>query len=255
MRACESVVVDHNANARVVVKVDDVILGLETVKVAQVGFEQDGVVVVCAESAVVDEPELVGAIGLESHVELLGDGRLGVRGDPVVRHGRGQRVVGAVVDGGVGDRRLGRGDYGGVGVLVVDCCYGFGGDAVEEVAASHEGAFAERGAHPDCVGGLAGGFDDDVASLADAEGHYVDLVGDDRDEVIGDDGHGVVVDAELLHALGTGVDQADAVGLAGLELELGDTGVGRASGVVALAGVVHLSVDQVVVAHRRRQAC
>ena len=68
MRASKSVVVNHNANARVVVKVDDIILGLETVKVAQVGFEQDGVVVVCAESAVVDEPQLVGAVGLESHI-------------------------------------------------------------------------------------------------------------------------------------------------------------------------------------------
>jgi hypothetical protein len=131
--------------------------------------------------------------------------------------------------------------------LVVDRCYGFGRDAVEEVAASDEGTLAERGSHPDCVGGLARGFDDDVASLANSEGHHFHVVGNDRDEVVGNNGHFVVVNAELLHTLGTRVDQTDAVGLAGLELELGNAGVGRASGVIALARVVHLSVDQVVV--------
>jgi hypothetical protein len=68
VRACKGMVVNHDANAGVVVEVDDVVLWLEAVKVAQVGLEQDGVVVVCAEGAVVHEPELVGAVGLEGHV-------------------------------------------------------------------------------------------------------------------------------------------------------------------------------------------
>jgi hypothetical protein len=68
VRASESVVVDDNPDAGVVVEVDDIVLRLETVKAAQVSLEQDRVVVVCAESAVVHEPELVCAVGLEGHV-------------------------------------------------------------------------------------------------------------------------------------------------------------------------------------------
>jgi hypothetical protein len=38
------------------------------------------------------------------------------------------------------------------------------------------------------------------------------FVGADGDEVVGDNGHGVVVDGEFLETLGSGVDQAQTIG-------------------------------------------
>ena len=66
-----------------------------------------------------------------------------------------------------------------------------------------------------------------------------------------------VINAELLHALGARVDQAKAIGLARLELELGNTGIWCAGSAVLRARVVHLAVDQVVVTlwQRRIGSC
>jgi hypothetical protein len=66
-------------------------------------------------------------------------------------------------------------------------------------------------------------------------------------EVVSNDSHGVVIDAELLDTLGTGVDQPEAVLLAVREFELGDTSVWRARQCCVLARVVHLPVDQIVI--------
>ena len=84
MRASKGMVVHNNTDARVVTKVDDVVFWLEVVEVAKVGFEQNRVVVIGAEGAVVDEPKVVCTVGLEGNIELLSDRRLGVGSDPVV---------------------------------------------------------------------------------------------------------------------------------------------------------------------------
>ena len=60
----------------------------------------------------------------------------------------------------------------------------------------------------------------------------------------------MAVDAEFLDSLGATVDETQAVGLAGLEVELGERGALHAGvGLVlgCIAGVVHLAVDEVVV--------
>ena len=62
----------------------------------------------------------------------------------------------------------------------------------------------------------------------------------------------MVIDGEFHHTLRTGVDQTQTVGLARLELELGNTCVwcalGAGGGV--LARIVHLAVDEDVVRER-----
>lgn len=59
------------------------------------------------------------------------------------------------------------------------------------------------------------------------------------------------IDGETLSTLGTGVDETETVGLAGLELELGDTSIVRALGLVSSSNSgaveVALAVDEVVV--------
>jgi hypothetical protein len=196
----------------------------------------------------------VGAVGLESDIHLFSDGRLGIGGYSVVRDGGRERVVSAVVDGRLGYCGLSYRNCIVVHALVIDCCYGFRRDAVEKVASSYEGALTKRGSHPNYVRRLSYSFDDDIGSLTNTKRHHIYFTGNDRNEVISDNGHDLVVDAELLHTLGTRVDQADAIGLTRLELESGYTSIRRASDFINLAGVIHLSVDQVVVAHRRLSA-
>lgn len=80
------------------------------------------------------------------------------------------------------------------------------------------------------VAGVGVGLDKDIDALADGHEHAVGGVGHDRDEVRGDDGEGMAVNGELEVAVEGDVDEADAVGRAGLEdgLVLGaqDAGAG-----------------------------
>ena len=82
------------------------------------------------------------------------------------------------------------------------------------------------------------------------DGDNFGVVGLDGDEIVGDDGEHVAVDTEFLDSLGAAVDQTQTVGLASLEVELGegsalDAGIGLVRG--RAAGEIHLAVDQVVV--------
>ena len=95
------------------------------------------------------------------------------------------------------------------------------------------------------------GLDEHIHPLADAQSDYLGIVGLDWHEVVGNYRHGMLVDGEALDALCAGVDQAEAVGFAGLEPELGDAGAVGAFGLVSSvhSGTVevHLAVDQIVV--------
>lgn len=148
------------------------------------------------------------------------DGGVGGGGEGVVWDCFFERVVDAlavIVDGGGGG-----GDGVWIGFFVVDCCKGFG-----LVGQGAGGGVV--GAHP--VGGVGSalGFDDDVGALADAECDHVGGVGFDGDEVVGHDGHGVAVDGEALETFSAGVDESQAMLLAGGKFEFGDTGVRCAS--------------------------
>lgn len=103
-------------------------------------------------------------------------------------------------------------------LVVIHRCYGVGltvGGAVGQVGTHPESRvrFADIGGH------------EDVGALTHAEDDHVGFVWLDRGEIFCDDGEGVAVDGETLDAIATGVDQAETVGLAGLEPELGDTSV------------------------------
>lgn len=134
-----------------------------------------------------------------------------------------------------------------VGVLVVDDSHGFGRNTVVGIAATGQGR-----AHPHKVAGLSGGLNNNIGPLTNTKSDKVGLVWLDFDEVVGDDGHLVVVDAELLDTLGTGVDEAEEVLLARLEAEFRNTSVRRAGVGGVSTWVVHLAVDQVVVGERRK---
>lgn len=110
------------------------------------------------------------------------------------------------------------------------------------------------GAHPEGGGGaLVGGYED-VGSLADAEGYDLGCVRFDWDEVVGDDGQVVSINAEALDTSRSSVDQPQSVRLASRELEPGNTSVVGTLGIVTcgLGGAVkiHLAVDEVVVRSR-----
>src|SRR5436305_5815993 len=84
----------------------------------------------------------------------------------------------------------------------------------------------------------------------------VGVVWFDRGEIVGNDGHLVVIDAENLGCLSTRIDQPETVLLALLKLEFGETGIVSARGAGTVGGrtvEVHLSIDHVVVGQRRRQ--
>lgn len=168
--------------------------------VALVGEDEERVVVVGAEGDAVHVEEVVArGVGAEGDGDFLRHGRVGGGGEGEERRGAGEGVVAAfaVVVG----RGAGGGDGARVGFFVVDCCEGVG-------LFGQGAGGAVVGAHPDRGVGGAGGFDDDVCSLADAQGDHVGGVGFYRDEVVGYDGHLQAIDGEALKAFGAGVDES-----------------------------------------------
>lgn len=178
-------------------------------------------------------------VGEDLGNKLLGLGGLGNR------HAEdGDRLGDVVVGASLGVRHIPRLAVGrGVAVLVV--VDGGEGVGLGTLVADHGAAHPEAGAR-----GLIG-LDENVGALSDTEGDDLGLVGADGDVVVGDDGHHVPVDGEALDAVGTRVHEAQAVDLAGLELEFGVAGIGSAGGLVTLClGLAvkdTLAVDQVVV--------
>lgn len=80
-------------------------------------------------------------------------------------------------------------------------------------------------------------------------GHHSSIVGLHRNKVVSDDGHHMVVNAELLDALRTRVEDAKKMGFAAGEMEFGEASVvgtfGSSCRVSAIE--IHLAVDEVVV--------
>lgn len=90
--------------------------------------------------------------------------------------------------------------------------------------------------------------------MANSQRDHVGVVGLDGDEVVGDDGHDMVVDGEPLDGFSASVDQPQSVRLSAAKLELGDPSVGRARGTGRREFAVenHFSVDEIVVREGRR---
>lgn len=141
---------------------------------------------------------------------------------------------------------LGVGNGVGVGVFVVYGCDCVGRDAVVESTA----VGAELGTHPVCVAGLTSRFHDDIGTLTNTQSDDIGLKWFDWDEILGDDGELVTIDAELLDTFGASVYQAEQVLLAGLKFELGDTGVRITREASFGARILHLAVDEVVIGRR-----
>ncbi len=202
--------------------------------------EQGRVIVTGAEGRIVHGPEEI-TRRIEAEVDIDNHflGRRVGRGDLVVWHGLAEVVVGADV-GRMGPGRA-VGLEVGVGVLIVHHRVG--------VWLVGQRAVADHRPHPDGIAGAAGGFDDDVRALTDAQGDDFRGVRLDGHKVVGHDGEFVVVDAEFLQTFSTGIDQPESVFLALCELELGVACVGCARGAVLdqVAVVCAFAVDQVVV--------
>ena len=168
--------------------------------VTLVGEEEERVIVIGTEGyAVGVEKVVICSVGSEGDDHVLRDSRVGRSGEGKVRSGGGKGVVGTfaiIVRGGRGG-----GGFGGVGLLIVD-----GGESVGLFGQITGGA--EIGTHPD--GGIrrAGGGDEDVGSLAHPKSDDVGGVGNNGDEVVGNDGHVQAVDCETLETFGASVDKS-----------------------------------------------
>jgi len=229
-------VADDEADGGVGAEVVDGPLGVGGVgDVAELGEEEDGVVVVAAEGDVVHvEEEVAGGVGGEGDVDGLrrcGSGgrchgeewggagecclcllvsEFGGGGGGISPKGQQTYVTAGRLGVGSGNR-VGR--CGGVSVGVIDRCQGL-------LLFRCRASGAEVGAHPVGTCRLAGGFHQDVGALTDAENHHLGFIWDDGDEVIGDDRHGVAVDGEELCALSAGIDESQSMHFSGLKAEL-----------------------------------
>lgn len=103
--------------------------------------------------------------------------------------------------------------------------------------------------HPHSICRLAGSFYQNVCALSHPQRNHFGSVWLDRDEVVRNYSHLIAVDGETLQSLRACVDKPEAVRLTGLELELGETGVGDALGPCWHFGAVGIAfaVDEVVV--------
>ena len=113
----------------------------------------------------------------------------------------------------------------------------------------HRASRTDVRSHPHGISGLTSGFDEDVGALTHAQGDHVGGVRPDRDEVVRNHSHLIPIDSESLQSLGASVDEPETVRLSGLELELGQTGVGGALGACWEGGAVEVAftVDEVVI--------
>jgi len=239
------VVIDDKLDALRVAGVVNVPLGWEG-GVAKSGLEERRVVVVTTEGRVVHEPDEVGAVGTELHVDVL-DNLRGRGSLTVERLGDIERVVGAGQDLGARDSAVGGGDSVSVRTLIVNTGKSDRRDTVGERATDTWRPESEIGAHPVGRALSTDTLNDNIGTLTDTKSDDVGGVGNNGDEIVGNDSELMSIDRELLYTLSGGVDEAEEMLLARLELELGETSVGSAGSGGVGARVVILALDQVVV--------
>ena len=211
-------VLHDNADRVVVTEVVDVPLRVVGIRgIAQVCQEQNWVIVVTAEGHAVHLPEYIaGGIGTERDVNSLSGCGVAGGGEREEWGGAGKRVIATVrIIKWRSDCCRG---LGGISLVVVDCCdcRGLvGGGTICRQIRSHE----------DGRGGRQVRFDKNVCALANTESDHVGIVWLHRDEVVRNDSHGVIVDAETLDAFGSGINQPETMGLPLSKFELGNTSI------------------------------
>ena len=212
------VIFDNYSDRVVIAEVVDVPFGVQGVRsVALVSEEEDRVVVISAEGDSVHRPEPVAGFVLakgdsnrHGRFGRLGGGE-GEKGDGFVEGVIA--TVGIVKGGGYRGR-----DRGGVGAVVID--YG-----QAKVLLGRTAITTDVRPHENFRPGGQFSLDDDIGTLSNSEGDHVGFVWLNRDEVVGHDGHCVVINSESLNGFGACINKSEAVFLSRRELELGETGV------------------------------
>lgn len=190
------------------------------IQLSLISVQQQCVVVIATESRVVDRPDKVSAVVDDIDVKLLSSNRaFGVRRDREQRRRHVQRIIGASLDLIERDIR-GRVRHSGIpSVLVVDDSQCVWRNTIGKRATCWA-SWAKLRTHPVCAVRVADGFYDNLSTLRHAKRNNVRRIWLNRHKVLRNNSEGVIVDAEFLHAIGTGVDQPKQVLLAFLEEEL-----------------------------------
>lgn len=239
---CRAVVAHDHANAGVVAKVFHVPVGVEG-EVSLVRLKKSRVIEVSTEVLAIKRP-LNDTRSVAEDTDLHGPGDRDIcRLELHERLRNGEVVVGAVTRVGDIPSSAGR-SLGLIGLVVVDSgkTERLGGQTAAGNVASH----------PESSRAVTDiGLDDDVGSLANAQGDDLGVIGLHLYKVICNDCHGVSINGEALNTFGTRVDKTQAMSLALLEGKFGDTGVvsalRRISSSNCRAVKVALSVDEVVI--------
>lgn len=189
------------------------------------------------DGAPVDLPDKQRGAG---QIQMHGEGVVGLLDEAVDGHGplhdggKVGQIQALMIDG--SDTAVGGEPAGSAGVMEDGCRSG-----VERAAA--ERLSAEGDVEP-VVAGAFVGVDRDVVPLTDGEEEAVDRLRVDRDHVGRDDRHGVVLEVDLEVVLGRGVDDAEAMPLAGSQSDVGPlSGAGD--------GVLSETLEEDVVAEGR----
>ena len=217
---CQEFVVNHKAHGGVGAKVvDSPDIGIG--EVAGVGKREDRVVVVGTEAHVVDiEKERTstrcGSVGMSCDGEVLANRRVACRW--VWEEWRRLRkiIVATLAVIVRSSLRLGHGVC--VGFFIID-----GSQSVRIM--SGIARRTEISAHPNGRVGWACSCHNDIGPLTDTESDHGSSVWLDRHKIVSNDRHVEAINSESLNAFGAAVDKPQSVLLAGLELELGKTGV------------------------------
>lgn len=219
---------------------DDVVVGREVGLVVH-DAGQGGVFPVNLQAAVVESPLEPGAAG--GKVQALGSDFV----DGADIHGQVRNCVSQSListGGGLGDG-AGGGWVRSAGAVVANDA----GDAiwVSVVAA---------GGVPSCaqpvVSSIGVGLNNDIVALTHANAHGVGGVGDERNQIVANDGEVVAVNGELKVSIGRGVDDSEAVLLASLKGSLPLGSIAQALGVGGGGAVVGVcAIDQAVLHSRR----
>jgi len=212
------------------------------------------VVHVSTEAGAVDVPQEVSAVALESDIKVnaVDISISSVKRNSAESRRVGNRIIAASVPLSWREVRTSWWNSVLVGTLVVDGSDSLGGDTVGERAALARWGVTHLSAHPVHGTWGTGGLNNDIGTLTNGQVDKRSAVWHNWLKVVGNDGHVVAVNLVLDESIGRWVDQAQTVGLARLESELGDTGIWRALESGVAAWVVVLAVDQDVVGQRSR---
>lgn len=211
---------------------------------AQLGLEQDGLIVIDDRADIVHPPLAVGSVGMPFHDDVDA-GR--VRVDTLEHCWARQREIVVTAVGVVPARlRLGKWKVVPIGRFIIHGCPScwltvVGAAWVRAVCSKEIGALWRTNA-----------IDKDISALANTDCDDSGVIRINRDKVVGDDLHDVAIDRNLQSCVCASVDDSQAVDLARGEVELSHRSRGaRVLGLVNICAVVWvLAVDEHVLSVR-----